>query len=530
MKEKFDIEGMLCPTCAHRLQKKLLKLNGIKDVSVNMASETIIIDYDDNIISQKFIEEEVDKLGYKLIVPKFHNNYLGKNRFRPKIEYFGKLTIISIILFIPLLIIGFSQNFVTEYSLFIESRNLVNNNLLLQFILSTAILIVGFPILKNGIMMLFRLHANTDSLISLGALTSYVYSCIISIQILFDNNGTLPLLYFAASSAMIVVRIFGYYIEKRISLKNKVNIQPLLKLIPDSYNKVISVADTALIKESKNRSLLLSDNEDIENNDILNLNIGDIIILKKGDRSVADGEVVRGTALINETFYSGSEGLKRVTGGDKVLAGTLVSDGEILIKILKVGKETFLNSLISMLQEGENSKPDINYLTDRISSITIRVILCLAFICSLIWFITGEEFSFAISIFLSILIIGCPVATGIAVPLSALFAVKYCAKKGVIIRKINAIEVIRKSTSFVFNQTGTLTKGLPKVTDVIVCGTFSKERLLSLASSAESISSHPVAIAIVNEALKMNLEIKKPEPFRYIHGEGIETLNPLLLK
>ncbi len=527
MKEKFDIEGLQCPTCAHRLQKKLLKLNGIHDATVNMASETIIIDYDEKVIDKKTIAQEIENLGYQLILPNLTNNYFGGcTSNKPKIEYYGRLTTISVILFIPLLVIGLGQNFILGFTNFIESRNLVSNNLLLQFILSTAILIVGLPILKNGFLMLFRLHANTDSLIALGATMSYIYSCIIGYRMLFIFDDYPSLLYFAASSAMIVFRILGYYIEKRISVRNKVNIMPFLKLVPDSVN-VIKLRDPeeepAEEVKTKFANPLINGNEYLKKEDILNLHIDDVMAVISGDRVAADGEIIRGTALINETIYSGSAGLKRVTSGDKILAGTLVSEGELCIRVNKIGKDTFLNSLITMLQEGENSKADINNFTDKVSSVTIRVILILAFVSSVLWYIAGEDFSFAISIFLSVLIIGCPVATGIAVPLSSLFAVKYGSKKGIIIRKINSIEVIRKSTAFVFNQTGTLTKGVPKVTDVILTGNYSRDRLLFFAASAESISLHPVATAIVAEAARLNIEMKAPEPFRYIQGEGIEA-------
>ena len=255
-----------------------------------------------------------------------------------------------------------------------------------------------------------------------------------------------------------------------------------------------------------------------------NIKTDDIILIKKNERIAADGIVIKGKCHLNEQVFTGKSEVRNISKGDKVLAGTLVEDGEIYVQVSAFGEDSFLYNIISLIEEGENSKPNLSRLADKVSSIAIQIILAFGLLCGIIWYFIDYDFLFSLNVFISILIIGAPGSLGLAIPLSVLVASRKGKSQGILIRRISSFEIIKNSTAFVFNQTGTITKGTPEITDIIILGDMKKEELLFYAASTEMNSLHPLARSIVTEAIKNNITLVTPDPFKIISGEGIEAI------
>lgn len=509
-KFKFDIEGMNCPSCSFRLQKHLKKLDGIKNASANLASGSLSVEYDTDKISLKAIEDEVQSMGYKLFsdtpnidLKHFYERKMKYQELKQRSE--GKRLIATVIFFIPLLIAGLSP--FLHYTLPAPLGYILypGHFALFQLFFTIPIFILGWSFFQNGWKQLFILHPNINSLVALSATTALCYSFYSSYMLIW-NNGILSNypLYYLPASAIIVMIMLGRYLENRITAKSEQTMRQLFAILPTSAIKVENDKE----EEVKTMSLIP----------------GNCVRIPPGSRIPVDGIVKNGMSMVDESVFTGNNTPLLRTKDDKVLAGMLNQEGYLTVEVSKNGADTFLAEIIRLIEEGENSLPSIGRLADITSSWAIRVILAIAFIAAGLWIIFTHDYQFAFNVFISVLMIACPVAIGLAIPISVLFATRKASSRAIMIRHISSFEILRKSATYVFNLTGTITKGTPTVTDIIVHSDLSTDELLHLAASAESQTNHPVAQAIINEARKKNLSIIPPDPVRELPGQGIEAV------
>lgn len=509
-KFKYDIEGMHCPSCSFRLQKHLNKLDGIKNASVNLASGSLSIEYDTEKISLKAIEKEVQSMGYKLFpdmptidLKHFYERKMKYQQLKQRSE--GKRLIATIILFIPLLIVGLSPSLHYPLPTPLDFTTYPDHFALFQLLFTIPICILGWRFFQNGWKQLFILHPNINSLVALSATTAFCYSLYSSYYLVWYNGffSNYPL-YYLPAAAIIVMIMLGRYLENKIMAQSEQTIRQLLSILPiyaTRYNNS---------KEEKVK--------------ITSLNTGDYVRVSPGSRIPIDGIVKSGMSMVDESVFTGNHTPLLRTKEDKVLAGMLNLEGYLTVEVSKNGSGTFLAEIIRLIEEGENSRPTLSRLADKTSSWAIRVILAIAFIASGLWAGLANDYHFAFNVFITILMIACPVAIGLAIPISVLFATRKASSHAMIIRHISSFETLLKKATYVFNQTGTLTQGSPTVTDIITHSDLSTDKLLHLAASAESQTNHPIAQAILSEARKQNIAITPPDPVREIPGQGIEAV------
>ncbi|MGL4293615.1 MAG: heavy metal translocating P-type ATPase [Bacteroidales bacterium] len=503
---KFDIEGMHCPSCSYRLQKHLTKLNGVKAALVNLASASLVIEYDPAKISITTIEQEVKSMGYRpiLMQPTSNlKNFYQRQRRLYELKSEGKKLVFGLIFLIPLLSLELIPILFNIRSDFFRNNHL-DGFIVFQLFLSVPILILGWKIIENGWKQLLAFRPNVNSLVALSVSASFLYSLYSSYFLIWQqaNPAKFPV-YYLPACAILVMILLGRYLEDRITLKTKRSIRDLTSLLPDKAIRI----------ENQQENII----------DIERIEIGDLISITPGMRIPVDGIVSKGKGSVNEEIFSGNKSSVFHEEGDKVFAGTLNLNQSFILEVQKKANESFLSEIISLIEEGENSKPGINLLANKISSIVIQLILGFSVLSGGLWAVLSDNYQLAFKVFISVLMIACPVAIGLAIPISVLISTRRASMFGIIIRRIAAFESMRDADTFVFNMSGTLTKGTPVVTDISAKNGISAGELLRYAASAEATANHPLANAILAEAKIQNVDLIVPDLVRELPGMGIEA-------
>ncbi|MEG1616556.1 MAG: heavy metal translocating P-type ATPase [Bacteroidales bacterium] len=510
MRKRFDIEGMHCASCAYRLQKHLRKLDGIREANVNLASESILLDYDPEKITLRTLTSEVQEMGYKLIPDNDNRgqrfNYERKIRRKniKRKRRRNQLTV-AVIFLIPLLAIGLSPLLKYNLPFSIDPVYSPVNFAVMQLFLCVPILLAGWRFFEKGWKRLFRLQPNIDSLVALGATAAFIYSVVSTVLIIY-RDGTISdhPLYYLTSGAIITMIMLGRFLENGLRRKHQNTLYRLISLIPDLSTKIIDGTETSV--------------------NTLDIVVGDKIRVTPGTRIPVDGKVLSGLGMIDESIFTGSKTPVLKSAGDKVIAGMFNQEGYFTVEATHTGNDTFLSGIIRLIEEGETSQPPVGRLADKVSAWVIPAVLILSLLSAVMWYLFLGDYAFAMNIFVSVLVIACPVAIGLAIPISVVFASRKASSMGIIVRRSEAFEQIHKADTFVFNLTGTITEGNAAVTDFITFPPFSEDRLLSLAASAESESKHPLAKAIVARAKEKGVPILIPDPVKLIAGQGIEAV------
>lgn len=510
VKYKFDIEGMHCPSCSYRLQKHLRKLNGVKQANVNLASASLLLECDPKLISIQEIKTEVSQMGYHLVsdINKENQRLYYERKIKRQIlqnRLHGKELVIALIFFIPLLAIGLSPLFNYKLPESISYQNSPNQFALTELLLSIPILITGWRIIRNGWFQLLHWHPNVNSLVTLSITASMSYSLISTIVLMYEAQNQLSgTLYYLPACAILTMVMLGRYIEAKITNQSAQTLQQLTNLLPDK---------ALVLRDGLETEITLQDIE-----------VGNQIKVTPRTYIPVDGIVKQGNSMVEESVFSGKKTPILKSQDDKVMAGMFNQEGYLIVEVQKIGQETFLAEIIQLIEEGENSRPSISRLADKVSAWVIQGILILAFAAAGLWFIFNHSYLFSLNIFIAVLMIACPVAIGLAVPLPVLFASRCGSASGILIRRIVSFEHLIKPAQYVFNLSGTITKGTPILTDIIANQALSPSELLRLAASAEAQSDHPLALAILAEAREKGVPITLPDPFRILPGEGIEAV------
>ena len=546
-KQTLQVKGMHCASCATIISQKISKLDGVKRVDVNVATEQAQLEFDSSKVSLEKMNGEIGKLGYEFVdhenmagttagemtmsaadmnmTPEDHSKHLGLNqskneklvelaRMKNKIRFVLPLALIVFILM--LWDIGSkTTSLVPSLPISMGVFNVVG------LVLASIVMFwIGQPFLQGVVRFIRYRVANMDTLIGIGTLAAYSYSVVITLIPQIRTALALPeYTYFDVTIVVIGFVIFGKYLEARSKLRTGEAIEKLMGL----------QAKTALVfRGGVEVEISVSD-----------VKVGDIIIVKPGAKIPVDGKIVEGRSSIDESMVTGEPIPVDKNIGDLVVGATINKQGNFRFSATKVGSDTLLSQIIKMVEEAQGSKAPIQALADKISSIFVPVVLGIAGLTLLMWLTVGTSalgFSVALSYgilsFVGILVIACPCALGLATPTAIIVGVGKGAEYGILIKNAEALEKLSKVDTIVLDKTGTITKGKPEVTDIIVLDSannsthgsvWTEDKILQITASVEKLSEHPLAESIVSKASERNLILDSAQDFTALEGVGVKA-------
>ena len=494
-KVTLAIDGMTCSACSNGLEKYLNKQPGIKSATVNLVMNNATIEYDDKKLSLQDLDNFVLKAGFKS---------LGIDNFKKeeKKKSNEKYKLIGITVFALLdLYVSMSHMVGLPVISFLHMMNHPVNYAISLLILTTIVIVLGFDIIKNGIKNLIHKTPNMDTLVTLGVLSSFLYSIFGTIMILKGNKSYVENLYFESCATVIFFIKIGKFIEAKNKDKTKEALKALMTITPK--NAVIE-------RDGKEITVTIDE-----------IKKGDIVICKPGEKIAVDGIIVEGFTHINESFITGESIPVKKDVGSKVIAGSINFEGTLKYKAEKIGKESTVSEIVRMVVEATNTKAPIAKIADTISSYFVPTIIAISLISFIVWFIISKSFATSINVLVSVLVVACPCSLGLATPLAIVIASGLCSKKGILVKTSEALENAHKVKTIVFDKTGTLTKGELTISRIFDYCELSEDKLLQIVASIEAKSEHPIAKSVVNAAQEKNLELLKITEFKAIPGLGV---------
>lgn len=499
----LKIEGMTCASCAKAVERATRKLDGVTEANVNYATEKLVINYEPSKVKISNIKNAVEKAGYKAIEEEVTVD-TDKERKEKEMKLLWKKFIISAIFTVPLLYVSMGSMIGMPIPDFISPKINPIAFALVQLLLTLPVIVAGNKFYTVGFKALFRKSPNMDSLIAIGTSAAVLYGMFATVKIAGGHHEYAHDLYFESAAVIITLIMLGKYLESVSKGKTSEAIKKLMGLAPKT---------ATIIRNEKEVEIPI---EEVE--------VGDIIVVKPGEKMPVDGEVVEGTTSVDESMLTGESIPVEKNAGDKIIGASINKNGTIKYKATKVGKDTALAQIIKLVEDAQGSKAPIAKLADVISGYFVPIVISLAVLSGLAWyFFGGESGVFSLTIFISVLVIACPCALGLATPTAIMVGTGKGAEHGVLIKSGVALETAHKLQTVVFDKTGTITEGKPKVTDVVVTRGITEDELLQLAASAEKGSEHPLGEAIVKGAEEKGLEFKKLDFFKAIPGHGIQV-------
>ena len=496
----FKVEGMTCSACANRVERVTQKIEGVELAVVNFATEKLTIKLDADVASYGQVKVAVEKAGFQLVSEE--DAIKGEEKKRDEASKLLIRFIISLIFAVPLLIISMGHMVGMPLPHLIDPMMNPFNFGIVQLILTLPVVMAGYKFYQVGIKNLIQLSPNMDSLIAIGTLTAFFYSVFGIYKITQGDASYAMHLYFESAAVILTLITLGKYLEAVSKGKTSQAIKALMGLAPK----------TATI-ERNGRELEVPIEEVV---------VGDLVLVKPGEKLPVDGEVIEGSTAIDESMLTGESIPVEKTVGSVVIGASINKTGFIKYKATKVGRDTALSQIVKLVEDAQGSKAPIAKMADIISAYFVPIVIGLAILSSVAWLLAGETGVFALSIFISVLVIACPCALGLATPTAIMVGTGKGAEYGVLIKGGEALETTHKLSKLILDKTGTITEGKPKVTDIVTTN-LSEEQLLIYAASAEKGSEHPLGEAIVRAAIDRGYQLCELESFNAIPGHGIEV-------
>lgn len=503
----IPIAGMTCASCSKAVERALGKLAGVESVNVNLATEKALVKYNPEKVRLSEIKQAINKAGYQALEIK-NKSAVDEDKLRKEKEIRTLWTkfIVSAIFSIPLLYIAMAP-MITWLNLplpgWLQPMQYPLTYALVEILLVIPVIIAGYRFYTIGYKALWRRSPNMDSLIAMGTTAAVLYSLYSSYRIYTGHFINVEDLYFETAGVIITLILLGKSLEAVSKGRTSEAIKKLMGLAPKT---------ATVIQDDKEIEIPI---EEVE--------VGDIILVKPGEKIPVDGEVVEGLTAIDESMLTGESMPVEKKTGDKVFCASINKNGSIKFKATKIGGDTALAQIIKLVEDAQASKAPIAQMADIVSGYFVPVVFVIAVVSAIIWLIAGQNSVFALKVFISVLVIACPCALGLATPTAIMVGTGKGAEYGVLIKGGEALESTHKINTIVFDKTGTITEGRPEVTDIITTNIIDEKHLLQLAASAEKGSEHPLGEAIVKGAEKQGLEIKKLDSFNAIPGHGIEV-------
>lgn len=508
MNKKYKVTGMTCSACSSRVEKCVEKLDGVNTVSVNLLTNSMQVDFDENKLTEEKIADSVIQAGYGMEIStgKSEKKEEKEDIVEKNIESMKKRTIWSFIFLIPLMYVAMGHMAGLPQPSFLSGDVNAVSFALTQLLLCVPVLYINRAYFERGFRSLIHGAPNMDTLISVGSGASLIYG-IFAIYRMGYGLGTQNMelvhrylhdLYFESAVMILALINIGKYLEARSKGKTSEAIQKLIDLAPK----------TALVE--RNGQVL-----EIAAEDVLQ---GDILQVKPGSSIPADGVVVEGMTSVDEAAITGESMPVEKKTGDTVTAATLNKTGFIRMRAARVGKDTTFSQIIRLVEEASSSKAPIARMADKIAGIFVPTVMGIALLTGIVWLVMGAEFEFALSCAIAVLVISCPCALGLATPVAIMVGTGKGAENGILIKSGEALEITHNVQSVVLDKTGTITEGKPVVTDIISFG-MSENEILKIGAALEKKSEHPLAEAVLLKAKGM--ELPNAENFAAIPGKGI---------
>ncbi len=503
-KEEYTVTGMNCAACSLSIENTLNKIDGVS-ATVNLATEKLNITYNETEFSDEKLKEVVSALGYGINqISEIEKEEL----YFDKIKKMNNSFVASTIFLIPLLYVSMSHMVNIKLPGIIDMHHNPLNFALIQLILSTPIVILGKNFFIGGIKGLINKSPNMDSLITIGVLSSFIYSIYATYEIFLGKEDYIMNLYYESAAVILVLITLGKLLEIKAKGKTSSAIKKLIGLKPKVAN-------------------MRNENNEIVELPIENIKIGDTIIAKPGETIAVDGLIILGETNIDESYMTGESMPVEKSINDAVIGGTINKNGYIEYKATNVGEDTMLSKIIKIVEQAQATKAPIARMADVVSSYFVTVIIVLSIITGLTWLIFTKDIKQSLTFFVSVLVIACPCALGLATPTSIMVGTGKGAENGILIKSGEALEIAHKIDTVVFDKTGTITEGKPEVEEIeyfiLNNDENYKNHILSLISSAEKMSEHPISEAIVNYANSKNIDILNVDNFNVFPGYGLKA-------
>ena len=533
MKERFDVTGMTCSACSSHVEKSVSKLTGVENVSVNLLTNSMQVEFDENKLDTAGIIKAVEDAGYGAAVKDEHaksgaktsgqsgsqeNN--GLSAVEQNVKNMKKRLIVSLIFWIPLMYVSMGHMIYQWLNIpmppftmnFLHGNENAITYAFTQFLLLLPILIANQKYFKNGFKTLWHRSPNMDSLIAIGAGAAILYGIFAIYRIGYAmGHGDMAVvhqyahdLYFESAGTILTLITIGKYLETKSKGKTSEAITKLLNLAPKTVTAVRDGVEQVV------------DAADVEK--------GEIFLVKPGESVAVDGIVLEGKSSFDESAITGESIPVPKQEGDTIVSASMNKSGLIRAKATKVGEDTTIAQIIRLVEEASSSKAPIAKMADKIAGVFVPTVITIALITGIIWLISGATFEFAMSTAIAVLVISCPCALGLATPVAIMVGTGKGAENGILIKSGDALETAHQIDTVVLDKTGTITQGKPVVTDIICAAgkNADKTQLLQIAGSLEKGSEHPLAEAIVNYCVTNNISLEKVTDFNALFGKGIE--------
>jgi Cu+-exporting ATPase len=513
--QKFNVTGMTCSACSARIEKNINKTEGIKEVNVNLLSNSMTVKYDESVLKENDIIKVVVDTGYGANVADAKKSTAAKSDDKKtdaqaEFKDMKRRLAISFAFSIPLLYLAMGHMFEWPLPKIFHGDKNAMTFAFTQFLLALPVMIVNKKYYTVGFKTLFKGSPNMDSLIAIGTTAAIGYG-VFAIYKIGYGLGHMDMemvmkysmdLYFESAAIILALITLGKFLEARAKGRTSDAIKKLMDLSPK----------TALVERN-------GIEEEIPVEEVVK---GDTIVVKPGQSVPVDGVITFGNSSLDESMLTGESIPVEKKAGDKVIGASINKSGYFKFEAQNVGDDTTLSQIIRLVEEASSSKAPISKLADKISSIFVPVVIGIAVLATVVWLVLGATFEFALSIGIAVLVISCPCALGLATPTAIMVGTGKGAENGILIKSAEALEIAHQIQTVVMDKTGTITEGKPRVTDMVTSG-INETEMLKIAASAEKGSEHPLADAIVEEAKNRNLELYQVKNFQALPGQGLEA-------
>lgn len=507
MKRKYDVIGMSCSACTAHVDKAVRHIDGVHDVNVNLLSHSMTVEFDESKVNDAIVMKAVEDAGYKAALEKEKMEVKQEDETENK----KKNLILSFVFLIPLFYIAMGHMMGAPLPSILIGHENIMIFALVQLFLVLPIMYLNRSYYQRGFKSLFNKSPNMDTLIAMGSSAAAIYSIYaIFMMAYYMGRGQINVahdymmqLYFESAGMILTLISLGKYLESRSKKKTTEAIEKLMNLMPS----------TAVVLKHGQEVIV----------DIKDVCVDDIVIVKSGESIPVDGVIIKGQTSVDESMITGESLPVDKKVNDKVIGATMNVEGYIQIKVTHTSEDTVLSQIIQLVEDASSSKAPIAKLADKISGIFVPVVIAIAIIAFVVWQIAGESFHFALTCGISVLVISCPCALGLATPTAIMVGTGKGAQLGILIKSAENLELLSKADTIILDKTGTITKGKPTVTEVIPLG-ISENELLKLAGTIENASSHPLAKAIVKYVKNKNIEADTLTSFESVSGQGLKAM------
>jgi len=511
-KEKYNITGMSCAACSAKVERVVGKLEGVENVSVNLLTNSMQVEYKEDKLSSNDIIKNIADAGYgaslatdskqkkeEKSLKKTNDDAIASMKFRLKV---------SIVFLVILMYFSMGSMIGLPLPKFLSGEGNPVGFALTQLLLVLPVMYVNRKYYISGFKSLFHLSPNMDTLIAVGSGAAFTYG-VIAIYVMgyaLNNSDMYTVteyrmnLYFESVSMILTLITLGKFFETGSKARTTDAISKLIDLSPKRAN---------VLRDGVEENILTED-----------VVVGDIVIVRPGESIPVDGMIIEGSTSVDESAITGESIPVQKEKGDKLIAATINKNGSVRIKATEVGEDTAISRIIALVEEASSSKAPIAKMADRVAGVFVPVVMGIALVTFIVWLALGYDFSFALNCAIAVLVISCPCSLGLATPVAIMVGTGKGAENGILIKSADALETTHSIDTVVLDKTGTVTEGKPVVTDILAFD-IDENEFLKLAAGVESASEHPLAEAIVEKAKEKSLEIVSPTEFQAISGRGI---------